>query len=155
MTENDQAFDAIKAAEPRAKPLDRRMVDLTVAGKWGNGRGNETSQIKGFHVNFSNGDTGRIIRGRPMKRVPIACGEPTRRLHISEDSDLAFHSPHRARHFASWKLDTRMPDRDAGRPRNCEICRGRSTPHEFQAGQIRTWFVGRDHMQAPIALISV
>ena len=52
MTENDQAFDAFKTAEPGAEPLDRRVVDLAVSGKWGNRRGNETSQIKCFDVSF-------------------------------------------------------------------------------------------------------
>ena len=48
MTENDQAFDAFEAAEPGAESLDRRVVDLTVAGKRGHGCGNETSEIEGF-----------------------------------------------------------------------------------------------------------
>ena len=48
MTENDQAFHAVEAAEPGAQPLDRRMVDLAVAGEGGDGGGNETSEIKGF-----------------------------------------------------------------------------------------------------------
>jgi hypothetical protein len=43
MTENDQTFDILKAAEPGAEALDRRVVDLTVAGKRGNRRGNKTS----------------------------------------------------------------------------------------------------------------
>jgi hypothetical protein len=50
MTENDQAFDLLEAAEPGAEPLDRRMVDLAVAGEGGDRRGDETSQIKGLHV---------------------------------------------------------------------------------------------------------
>jgi hypothetical protein len=52
MAENDQTFDVLKAAEPGAQALDRRMVHLTVAGKGGNRRGDETSEIKGFHISF-------------------------------------------------------------------------------------------------------
>jgi len=54
MTENDQAFDAFETAEPGAQPLDRRVVDLAVAGERGHGGGNETSEIKGFHVSSSD-----------------------------------------------------------------------------------------------------
>ena len=52
VTENDQAFDAVEAAEPGAEPLDGGVVDVAVAGERGDGSGDETSEIKGFHVDF-------------------------------------------------------------------------------------------------------
>jgi hypothetical protein len=50
MAENDQAFDAIDAAEPGAQSLDRGVVDGTLPGERGHGGGNETSEIERFHV---------------------------------------------------------------------------------------------------------
>src|SRR5262249_36692596 len=64
MTENDQAFDLVEAAEPGAEPLDRGVVDLAVAGKRGHGRGDETSEIKGFHVGFLRIVSGARLRSR-------------------------------------------------------------------------------------------
>jgi hypothetical protein len=52
MAENHQAFDALEAAEPGAKALNGGVVDLTVTGERGHGRGNEASEIKSFHVGF-------------------------------------------------------------------------------------------------------
>ena len=93
MTENDQAFDAFKTAEPGAEPLDRRVVDLAVSGKWGNRRGNETSQIKVFPCEFSpirlmlSGSSAVLWRGEPFAdRVQNPTGRPA----ISEDSDQTF-----------------------------------------------------------------
>src|SRR5262249_44288036 len=52
MTENDQTFDLLEAAKPGAEPPDRGVVNLAVASKRGHGRGDETSEIKGFHVGY-------------------------------------------------------------------------------------------------------
>jgi hypothetical protein len=52
VTENHQAFYAAEAAKPGTEALDRGVIDLAVAGKGGNRRGNKTSKIKSFHINF-------------------------------------------------------------------------------------------------------
>jgi hypothetical protein len=52
VAENDQAFDAVEAAEPGAEALNGGVVDFAVAGERGHGRGDEASEIKGFHVGF-------------------------------------------------------------------------------------------------------
>ena len=52
MAEYDQAFDTVEAAEPGAQALDRRVVDVAVAGEGSDGCGYETSEIKGFHGGF-------------------------------------------------------------------------------------------------------
>ena len=86
MTEHDQAFDALVAAEPGAEPLDRRMVDLAVARERGNRRGDETPQIKGFH-GFLRLD--RCWPDRPRTasdRVLTLTGDPP----LPEDSDHTF-----------------------------------------------------------------
>jgi hypothetical protein len=63
VTENDQAFDTFEAAEPGAEPPNGGVIDFAVTGKRGDGGGDETSQIKGFHVDFLQGiDIGRITR---------------------------------------------------------------------------------------------
>jgi len=49
VTENDQALDARNAAKPGAQSLDGRMIDFTFPGERRNGRGIETSEIRGFH----------------------------------------------------------------------------------------------------------
>ena len=64
VTENDQAFDAFEAAEPGAESMDCRVVDLTVSGEWGNRCGDETSEIKGFHVIFLRCEKGSMGVGR-------------------------------------------------------------------------------------------
>jgi len=58
--------------------------------------------------------------------------------------------PHCARHVASRKLDTRMPDRDAGRPGDCEIRRGRTAPYAVQASQILPSRLRRHRLDAAI-----
>ncbi len=50
VTEHDQPFHVLEAPEPGAKTLDRGMVNLAIAGEGSDGGGNETAQIKGFHV---------------------------------------------------------------------------------------------------------
>jgi hypothetical protein len=52
MAEDDQASDPVKAAEPGAEPLNGVVIDLAVAGKGGDGSGNETSEIKRCHGVF-------------------------------------------------------------------------------------------------------
>jgi hypothetical protein len=86
MTENHQAFDVFEAAEPGAEPLNGGVVDLAIAGKRGNRRGNETSQIKGFHVISSDG----LNIEWTVRAAPIAWDQPMKGLDISEDSDRAF-----------------------------------------------------------------
>src|SRR5262249_40322751 len=122
MTENHEALDLLEAAEPGAESLDRGMVDLAFAGKRGHGGGDETSQIKGFHMGSSEGDVGRIVRGRGRadhagRRIPrIFLYRKT--CHVSLPCRVENH-------------DTGVPGHEAGSTRDCEF-RG--------AGRCHTWF---------------
>src|SRR5689334_15992636 len=71
MTENDQTFDAFKATEPGAESLDSRMVNFTVTGERGDRRGDETSKIKRFHLNFLRCDVGGSC-AEPREGTPFA-----------------------------------------------------------------------------------
>ena len=55
-----------------------------------------------------------------LAAAAVALGGPSR------------NAPHRSRDVAPSKPDTRMPNRDAGRPRDRDIWRGRATPHALK-----------------------
>ena len=98
MAENDQALDALEAAEPGAQPLDRRVVDLAVAGERGDRRGNETSEIKGFHVEFP--PLGPMLAGSSADR-----GEPRAdRVRRTPTERPALYRKTQIRHFRYNKM---------------------------------------------------
>ena len=166
MAEHDQALDAVEAAEPGAQALDGGVVDGAVAGERGDGGGNETSEIEGFHVDFlqvaCGGWVGAISRRRLLLSWLSAPGTArggfvvrrqlmrnSRRTPIPEDTELDIsdilyqaYPETMPMDYAAWKLF--IDAAELGSLSKVAVAYGTSQPHiSRQIGELEQECGGR------------